>query len=505
MSRRLSVLSAAVVFFGLMACLSSVSCHKKSPTGPSGALGMVCSASPRSGQVPLPVQFTAKAQGLSDEDQRRVVYNWTLGDGSVATGPTVLKTYMQGGTFNVTMTATYGGDTAVWHTTITVDSDLRVESCSGQPASGNVPLAVQFQSRIVGNGQNPITYAWDFGDGGTAGDAQPSHTYRSAGSYTARLTAQSGGSSAHCSVPVGVFDSLGVTCSASPTSGDAPLTVSFDANANGGDNACTYSWDFDDGKMSSDQKSPTHRYDLGELHYPTVTVTCGTRRGSCSQKIKVIGALPTPTPGGGSGTPTPTPTATPTPAPTPTPTPCPGTGTRTFTGTGTPVTVPWPGGDRLAPVSVPLGSMPLGCRIQSIQYGLSVTSTRDLSAADNVAIYLLVNVPPSTLWGAGDDLAYQLPTVGTPNVPATLTGNLFGTGCPNPNLVFSSSSTADFATAVAPYDGTYAGFSLREVGGPVSDFVGITYALTFHANLSPFNPTYSITINCWNMVVTYAP
>jgi PKD repeat protein len=310
MSRRLSVLSVALAFFGLMAFLSTEGCHKKSPTSPSGALGLACSASPTSGRAPLRVQFTAKAQGLSDEEQRRVVYSWTLGDGSIATAATVAKDYLQGGTYNVTMTATHGGDTAVWKTTIQVDSDLRILSCSAEPSNGNVPLGVQFRSRVEGNGQNPITYAWNFGDGGAAGDAQPSHTYQSVGNYTARLTAQSAGSSAQCTVPVGVFNSLGLTCSASPTSGNAPLNVSFDANADAGGNACTYAWDFDDGKPGSDQKSPTHRYDLGRFHHPTVTVTCGTRRGTCTQNVEVIVPLPTPTPG---------PTAVPTASPTPTP------------------------------------------------------------------------------------------------------------------------------------------------------------------------------------------
>jgi PKD repeat protein len=31
-------------------------------------------------------------------------------------------------------------------------------------------------------------YSWTFGDGGTASDAQPSHAYAAAGTYTVELT-----------------------------------------------------------------------------------------------------------------------------------------------------------------------------------------------------------------------------------------------------------------------------------------------------------------------------
>jgi glucose/arabinose dehydrogenase len=61
------------------------------------------------------------------------------------------------------------------------------------PTSGPVPLSVSFSSAgsLDPEGQ-PLTYAWTFGDGGTATEANPIHVYSSAGSYEVRLEVSDG-------------------------------------------------------------------------------------------------------------------------------------------------------------------------------------------------------------------------------------------------------------------------------------------------------------------------
>lgn len=51
--------------------------------------------------------------------------------------------------------------------------------------SGQAPLLVTFANQSV----NATSYVWNFGDGNTSTDQQPSHTYANAGSYTVSLTA----------------------------------------------------------------------------------------------------------------------------------------------------------------------------------------------------------------------------------------------------------------------------------------------------------------------------
>ena len=59
--------------------------------------------------------------------------------------------------------------------------------------SGAAPLTVQFSSAGSSdpNG-DPLSYAWDFGDGGTSTSANPAHTYTQSGVWTATLTVNDG-------------------------------------------------------------------------------------------------------------------------------------------------------------------------------------------------------------------------------------------------------------------------------------------------------------------------
>ena len=51
--------------------------------------------------------------------------------------------------------------------------------------SGNIPLTVEFTNTSTGDS---LTYLWDFGDGNTSTQQNPSHEYSVAGNYTVTLT-----------------------------------------------------------------------------------------------------------------------------------------------------------------------------------------------------------------------------------------------------------------------------------------------------------------------------
>ncbi|MFH2054851.1 MAG: PKD domain-containing protein, partial [bacterium] len=61
-----------------------------------------------------------------------------------------------------------------------------VANFSGTPTSGSYPLAVAFTDLST---NNPTSWSWTFGDGGTSTAQNPSHTYTAAGTYTVSLTA----------------------------------------------------------------------------------------------------------------------------------------------------------------------------------------------------------------------------------------------------------------------------------------------------------------------------
>jgi glucose/arabinose dehydrogenase len=68
-----------------------------------------------------------------------------------------------------------------------------VAVASANPTSGPTPLDVSFSSAGSSDPEGkPLTYAWTFGDGATSTQANPTHTYATAGTYSARLTVSDG-------------------------------------------------------------------------------------------------------------------------------------------------------------------------------------------------------------------------------------------------------------------------------------------------------------------------
>ncbi len=61
-----------------------------------------------------------------------------------------------------------------------------VADFTANPTSGKAPLAVSFTDKST---NSPTSWAWDFGDGSTSSQQNPSHTYQNAGKYAVKLTA----------------------------------------------------------------------------------------------------------------------------------------------------------------------------------------------------------------------------------------------------------------------------------------------------------------------------
>jgi len=84
----------------------------------------------------------------------------------------------------VTLTATNsaGSNTITKTGNITVNAApvAPIASFTGTPLSGTAPLAVKFTDTST---NSPTSWAWTFGDGGTATTPNPSHQYSTAGTY----------------------------------------------------------------------------------------------------------------------------------------------------------------------------------------------------------------------------------------------------------------------------------------------------------------------------------
>jgi PKD repeat protein len=103
-----------------------------------------------------------------------------------------------------------------------------VAAASALPTSGVAPLVVAFTGSGSYDSDGSIaSYAWTFGDGATASSANPSHTYATAGSYSARLTVTDDrGATGTATVPI--------TATSDPNVINAPSGLTASAPRKGG-------------------------------------------------------------------------------------------------------------------------------------------------------------------------------------------------------------------------------------------------------------------------------
>lgn len=121
---------------------------------------------------------------------------------------------------------------------------------------------------------NADTYQWDFGDGGTSNEKNPSHTYTSGGTYNVKLSVTGSFGSDDETVVVTINDA-GMPPKASFTLSNADCKAPCDPGfTNTSVNAVSFDWDFGDGNSSTDE-NPSHIYDLSGDYDVTLTVTDG--------------------------------------------------------------------------------------------------------------------------------------------------------------------------------------------------------------------------------------
>jgi PKD repeat protein len=253
----------------------------------STSLTVTSSGSTLSGAAPLTVSFIGSATGGTAP----YAYSWNFGDGS-ATSSTQNPghSYAAAGSYSAVLTVTdsLGHSGSATALSIHVLATLAAVA-AGSPTLGDAPLAVNFTGTPSG-GTSPYTYSWSFGDATPASVGQnPSHTYASAGSFSARMTVTDGTGATALSNTVGVTVSPipSVTASAAPGVGDSPMSVTFTATPSGGTGPFTYSWTFGDGGTSTTQ-NPTHIYSSANAYIAHVTLTdaaAHTATGSASVTV----------------------------------------------------------------------------------------------------------------------------------------------------------------------------------------------------------------------------
>lgn len=246
---------------------------------PNIAPQAAASGTPTSGRSPLTVQFNSA--GSIDFDGTIAGYRWSFGDGSPdSTSPNPSHTYAAG-TWTATLTVT-DNEGATGTATVQVQSlanQAPTAVANGTPMGINnkAPNTVQFSS--AGSVDNDcdvvsacpgLSFSWNFGDGSSVStDANPSHTYTTAGVYAATLTVtDSEGATNLQTVTVNVASpnvlpvpQLG----ASTTDGRAPLAVNLTSAGSVDLDGIivSYSWNLGDGSPVETTPDVSHTYGPG--------------------------------------------------------------------------------------------------------------------------------------------------------------------------------------------------------------------------------------------------
>ncbi|NEV64370.1 PKD domain-containing protein [Thiorhodococcus minor] len=141
-----------------------------------------------SGLAPLTVTFSNTSEGAVDACE------WDFGDGSTATGCDAAKTFSRVGTFSVTLTVQGPGGTDILSKANLITSAALppVAAFTSGERTGEAPLTLSFVSTSAGDISG---YHWDFGDGSTSSEVNPTHTYTMVGSYDVSLAVSGPGGS----------------------------------------------------------------------------------------------------------------------------------------------------------------------------------------------------------------------------------------------------------------------------------------------------------------------
>lgn len=139
-------------------------------------------ASHKEGCVPMEVNFLEKTTNTTN-------FIWHFGDGEISNNPNPTHIYTKPGTYLVDLVALGAGGCAdmVALTTITV-SDTTFGGFISTPPIDSLIYVPNAKVVFTDTTHNGVAWAWDFGDGKTASEKNPSHIYQTPNEYSVRLT-----------------------------------------------------------------------------------------------------------------------------------------------------------------------------------------------------------------------------------------------------------------------------------------------------------------------------
>ena len=148
--------------------------------------------------------------------------------GATSTEADPTYTFNTAGSYDVSLTVTdEGGLTDTDIITIVVSDAGNLPPTAvitANPQSGEVPLEVTFTGDGSTDDGTIVSYSWDFGDGATSTDANPTHTFTEPGIYTVTLTVEDDG---------GLTDSANITITVTEVAGEMAIILLLNPTQDG--------------------------------------------------------------------------------------------------------------------------------------------------------------------------------------------------------------------------------------------------------------------------------
>ncbi|MBI5058123.1 MAG: PKD domain-containing protein [Nitrospirae bacterium] len=208
------------------------------------------------------------------------LYEWDIdSDGTYeysSSSPMQTHAYSQDGFYYVTLRVTddlFASNEAT--TTADIEDTSPTARFTSSSTTGVEPLTVNFTD--TSTSYDGISYQmWDFGDGNSGSGSSVSNVYTQSGIYVVTLTVEDNdGSMDFKTATITVTDtSPTADFTGNPTSGIAPLTVTFLNNSTAYDQPLSCEWDFNnDGLTDSYEESPLYEYMYSGTYTVRLTVT----------------------------------------------------------------------------------------------------------------------------------------------------------------------------------------------------------------------------------------
>lgn len=213
---------------------------------------------------------------------------WDFGDGNTSTEQNPSHTYAEPGTYQVCLTITDAdGDCTshVCHQVVVHHPPANVchaAFAAHQPDPAHTTIVFTDQST---SDETIGSWTWDFGDGNTSTEQNPSYTYSEPGTYQVCLTVTAAnGCTSHVCHQIVVHHPPAVDCQAAYmvhySAGN--LNIQFANTSTNTSDHTVYSWEFGDG-TTSNEENPLHTY-AHSGHYTVCLFIHDTTTG-CSAHV----------------------------------------------------------------------------------------------------------------------------------------------------------------------------------------------------------------------------